>query len=190
MRLRYVDLRHGWEPAGTLQLLGHPQAITVQPKYWVIWKGEDIGTANLDLLKEFDKAQIWQARDVFPFAFLIPLERLSAAPPVISPNEVTPASQARREGPNRIIVQTQADTSMVLVISESWFSGWKVIVDGRETALVSVSNLLAVQLSAGTHTVAFQYDPLSFRIGLMVSALTLVLAFGLVIYEWRRPPGN
>ncbi len=184
-RLRYVDLRHGWEPAGTSRLLGHPNAITLQPKYWVIWKGEDVGAANLDLIKEFEKAQIWQAPDAFPFAFLIPVERLSAAASVIAPHEVTPATQARRESPNRIMVQTQADNSTVLVISESWFSGWKVMVDGREATLVSISNLLAVQLSAGTHTVAFQYDPLSFRIGLMVSALTLVLAFGLVIYEWR-----
>ncbi|MBI4632054.1 MAG: hypothetical protein HY740_10140 [Chloroflexi bacterium] len=148
-RLRYVDLRHGWEPAGTSQLLGHPNAITLQPKYWVIWKGEDVGAAKLDLIKEFEKAQIWQAPDAYPFA-----------------------------------------SSTVLVISESWFSGWKVMVDGREADLVSISNLLAVQLSAGTHLVAFQYDPLSFTIGWMVSALTLALSVGLVIFEWRRPPGN
>ena len=189
-RLRYVNLRHGWEPAGTSQLLGHPNAITLQPKYWVIWKGEDIGAANLELLKEFDKAQIWRARDAHPFAFLIPNERLNAAASVVAAHEVIPATQARREGPNRIVAQTQADTSAVLVISESWFSGWKVMVDGREAALVSISNLLAVQLPAGTHSVTFQYDPLSFRIGLIVSGLTLALAVGLVIFEWRRPPGN
>lgn len=189
-RLRYVDLRHGWAPAGTSRLLGHPNAITLQPKYWVIWKGEDVGAAKLDLIKEFEKAQIWQAPDAYPFAFLIPVERLSAAASVIAPHEVTPATQSRRESPNRIIVQTQADNSTVLVISESWFSGWKVMVDGREADLVSISNLLAVQLSAGTHLVAFQYDPLSFTIGWMVSALTLALSVGLVIFEWRRPPGN
>jgi hypothetical protein len=189
-RLRYVDLRHGWEPAGTSQLLGHPNAITLQPKYWVIWKGEDTGAANLELLKEFEKAQIWQAREAFPFAFLILNERMNAAASVVAANEVIPATQTRREGPNRIVAQTQADAPAVLVISESWFSGWKVTVDGREAALASVSNLLAVQLPAGAHTVTFQYDPLSFRIGLMVSGLTLALAVGLLIYEWRHPPGS
>ena len=50
--------------------------------------------------------------------------------------------------------------------------------------------LLFIGLPLGSVSTKPIYDPLSFRIGLMVSGLTLALAVGLLIYEWRHPLGS
>jgi uncharacterized membrane protein YfhO len=73
----------------------------------------------------------------------------------------------------------------VLVLTDTWYPGWKAKVDGREVPVERVDyTLRGVPIGAGAHTVEFTYEPLSWRIGWIVSALALaglavVLAVGL-----------
>ena len=62
----------------------------------------------------------------------------------------------------------------ILVASESYYPGWRAYVDGRETKILKADYVLrAVPLEAGEHIVRFVYDPLSFKVGAVVSAATL-----------------
>jgi len=184
-RMRFVDISDGWGAAPTNVVLGRPEAVTVQPKYWLIWEVETVDDPQAELLKQFGTLQIWRAPG-FPYAFLIPVNRLTREPFVVDSQEVASATSARRDGPNRIVIKATVDETSVLVISESWFIDWKVWVDGRIAPLESVSSLLAVQLTPGRHEVVFQYDPLAFKIGSGLSGLTLLLIIGLVLRERRR----
>ncbi len=183
--LRFVRITDGWKPTPANVRLGRPEAITLQPKYWLIWEVETVDVPQAELLKQFGTLQIWQAPG-FPYAFLVPIERLTREPFVIDPGEVTPAASARRDGPNRIVIEVTADVASALVVSESWFADWKVWVDERETPLDSVSSLLAVQLPPGKHHVVFQYDPPSLKFGAGITALTLLLIAGLVFRERKK----
>ncbi len=190
LRLRVLTIVDGWFPAMPASLLGPVEAVTLQPKYWLIWESEQVDRPQARLLRQFDTVQVWHTPGGFPYAFLVPAGRLTAQPPALDPREVRPVLSARRDGPNRVRVEAEADQASVLIISEAWFSGWKVIVGGQPAEIASVSGLLAVALPPGRHSVVFEYDPVSFKLGVAVSGLTLAFSAGMVIREWRRSKGR
>jgi Bacterial membrane protein YfhO len=93
--------------------------------------------------------------------------------------------------PERVVVRAAADRDGVLVLGDTYFPGWKATVDGRSAPVTQVDYVLrGVHVGPGTHTVEFSYEPLSWRIGWIVS---LVSALGLaaaaaVGWRRRRPP--
>jgi uncharacterized membrane protein YfhO len=80
----------------------------------------------------------------------------------------------------------------MLVLSDIHFPGWKATVDGREVPIERVDYLLrGVKLPAGAHDVEFAYEPASFRIGWIVSLLTLAgLGVAVALALWRRRRGQ
>jgi len=77
-------------------------------------------------------------------------------------------------------------------LADSWYPGWTAQVDG-EAVNVEVANAFfrAVRVPAGEHDVTFAYRPLSFRLGLAITAGTLsallsALLFTIVRTRLRR----
>jgi hypothetical protein len=174
LNLRSPTIVDGWIPSDSPLLLGNPEAIKLEPKYWLNWDSEEIDHSGHNLLAAIGSMQIWQEPDTYPYAFLVPIQDLLAADQIL-PKDVQPVDEVQRVGTNRVVVEADADPESVLIISESWFSGWKVSVDESPAELLSVSNLLAVQLSPGTHHIEFKYAPAAFTVGAIISGLTLLL---------------
>lgn len=79
-------------------------------------------------------------------------------------------------GANRIVLRAETRTAGILVLSDTWFPGWRVEVNGRERALLRVNHALrGVALESGSNRVEFVYRPYSFFAGLALSALMLCL---------------
>jgi hypothetical protein len=86
---------------------------------------------------------------------------------------------------DRLVVEASADRPGTLVVTDSWAPGWHAKVDGREVPISRADYLFrGVPVSAGTHRVEFEYRPLSWRIGWIVSLLSLVALVG--VLAWRR----
>jgi uncharacterized membrane protein YfhO len=70
------------------------------------------------------------------------------------------------------------------------YPGWKVTLDGEPADLHRVDYLLrGTTLPPGSHRVEFRYEPLSWRIGWIVSLLGLVglvAAVGVALRRRRR----
>jgi hypothetical protein len=82
--------------------------------------------------------------------------------------------------PNRIVVETDAPSPSVLVVSEIFYPGWEASVDGRAGRISLADYLLrAVALPAGRHRVEMRYTAPAARNGAIISALTIVLLLGL-----------
>ncbi len=183
--LRFAGSMDGWQPKGATSLVGRGDAIKLRSQYWITLKGERIDAAQAEQVDQVRDLQVWRVSDSFPYAFLVQEQRLLRVAPPIAPQEIVPAS-ARRDGPNRVIVQAEVTEPSFLVISESWFSDWRVTVDGYPQTVVSVSNLLAVRVQPGYHQVVFEYAPPSFTWGAVISGLTLVLLTAGIFYERRK----
>lgn len=85
--------------------------------------------------------------------------------------------------PNRLVIEVEADEAGWLVISDTWYPGWRAWVDGMEKPILHANYLFrAVELPAGEHQVILGYRPLSFFVGLAVSLVSLLLVFIL----WRN----
>ena len=85
--------------------------------------------------------------------------------------------------PNEVIVKAKVSQPKFLVLSDSYYPGWKAYVDGvREKVYVANYISRAVYLDAGEHTVRFVFDPFSFKAGLAITLLTIMLLLGYIIF--------
>jgi uncharacterized membrane protein YfhO len=91
-----------------------------------------------------------------------------------------------------IALETTAARATLLVLSEMAYPGWQVKVDGRPAQWLRVNYLLrGVALPPGQHRVEFYYRPWSFRLGAVVSGLTiLLLLLGGLRWQLTRRPGQ
>lgn len=84
-------------------------------------------------------------------------------------------------GPNEIVAQVNASQAGYLVLSEMFVNGWRAFVDGQEVPVVRANQLFrAIPLAAGAHQVQMIYDPPSFKIGAIISGITLVFVLGVL----------
>jgi len=76
--------------------------------------------------------------------------------------------------PQEIIFQVSAQNDKILFLSDTYYPGWKAYIDGRQTNIYRADYAFrAIVVPSGVHTGKFIYDPDSFRIGYMISFLSL-----------------
>lgn len=82
-----------------------------------------------------------------------------------------------------VSVESDSSSDSFLVLSDLYYPGWKVTVDGKPQEVVRTNYVLrGVSLSQGRHSIAFRYEPMYLYIGCAISLLGL-LAFGGLIFR-------
>ncbi|MAG36022.1 MAG: hypothetical protein CL878_07250 [Dehalococcoidia bacterium] len=95
--------------------------------------------------------------------------------------------------PERVTVETSATRPGILVLTDTYYPGWRATVDGRPANLLRANYLFrGVYVPAGAHQVEFAYHPAPFQRGLLVSGLALVAALAILVWPraLRARPGN
>lgn len=94
--------------------------------------------------------------------------------------------------PNRVIIQTQSKQNSLLFLSDTYYPGWEVLVDNKKSKIYRANYAFrSVALQKGTHTVEFFYYPDSFRLGLELSAFSVVcLILGMLFLSKRGKIGK
>lgn len=105
--------------------------------------------------------------------------------------EIAGGSQAlevrvAKYAPERVEIDADMAADGVVVLSEQYYPGWKVLIDGREGKILRADYALrAVALSEGNHKVTMVFDPLSLKLGAAISGLTLVGWLAFLVGYWR-----
>ncbi len=87
--------------------------------------------------------------------------------------------------PNHVTIHTNQQGNGFLVLLDSYFPGWTVTVDGEERKILQANHFYrAVQLGPGRHTLEFDFYPVGFTEGLIISGISLVILILLTIF-WR-----
>lgn len=90
-------------------------------------------------------------------------------------------------GTQQVAIQASATRRSELVLSDTWFPGWQVTVDGRSAPIDRVDYLLrGVPLSPGSHRIVFSYNPSSFRTGWLVSVVATFMVAAALVVAWTR----
>ena len=81
---------------------------------------------------------------------------------------------------NRIELETTSSKPVWLVAGEVFYPGWKAKVDGEKAEIYKANYVLrAVPVNSGRHTLVMEYDPWTFRLGALI---TLVTIFGILVW--------
>lgn len=79
--------------------------------------------------------------------------------------------------PHKITIETDSKRDGFLVLSEIFYPGWKVYIDGKKGEILRANGIFrAVYVKRGQHLVQFTFSPFSFKLGLWISTLTLLIA--------------
>ena len=91
---------------------------------------------------------------------------------------------------NNVLINASLQAPGVLVLADSYYPGWKVFVDGKQSKILQANHFFrGVDLEAGNHVVEFKYEPLSFKIGLAISLCTLLILMIVSLFKavhWRK----
>ena len=81
---------------------------------------------------------------------------------------------SRSEGTNEYTAKVNTTGSMLLVLSDRWYPGWKATVNGRNADVLRANGVFrAVEVPAGVSDVEFRFLPRSLLLGAAVSLFGL-----------------
>jgi hypothetical protein len=116
---------------------------------------------------------------------------VSQLPAVLKqPSEAAPASglpltnsvQVVRSRLNDVALRSAATGDSVLILSQTYYPGWKASIDGQPADLFPADmTLTGIRVPAGLHDVQVVFRPLSFKIGaaLSIAAAVVLLTIAL-----------
>ena len=163
---------------------------------------------------------VYENRDAFPQAFVVPrAEPLPERSRVLSalkqadlrqvvfledfepPGGLPDSSGRFRRAtistyePNHVVVEVDCDSPGYLVLSDPWYPGWSCTLDEHPTRLYRANYAFrAAAVPAGKHTVRFDFDPISYRRGRVISEASLaavaVLGLATILRRRHRRPEN
>jgi hypothetical protein len=88
---------------------------------------------------------------------------------------------------NEVVVQTKADHDGLLVLSDTYYPGWKAYVDGREHEIFQANVCQrAVEVPSGEHIVRFEFDSSTARTGFEITLASLLVTGMLLIASRRK----
>lgn len=110
-----------------------------------------------------------------------PSEVVYFSEPVPSPSnsgDVNSSVKIIEYSPHRISVDVKNDGDGFLILSDLYYPGWKVYVDGREERIYRAYTFLrGVFLKKGEHRVQFLFEPFSYRVGKIITFLFFLITF-------------
>ena len=162
-----------------VQILHNTRAL---PRAWLVTEAQAVdGEEALQRIRGESKQEFDPRRTVL-------LEVTPDELPALPGGELSPQSTTRMLSyePNHLLIETDAPTATVLVLSEIIYPGWEATVDGHQVRINVADFLLrAVALPAGKHRIELRYTASAARNGAIISAFTLLLLGALFVYERR-----
>ena len=103
-----------------------------------------------------------------------------------------------RTGRNSLSFRVNADAPALVFVSQVWYPGWRVYVDGKYGGEPYRTNYLfqGVLVDAGEHAVELWFEPAAWRVGWLLAALTALALIALAAWavvdrrRWGWSDGN
>jgi hypothetical protein len=171
--------------------------LLVRPDHVLVYRSQD--------------AVIYENRDALPRAFLVGRARrvnddqalrliddpafdlrtevlLDAGEPLAGSIAPVGRAEITNYAARRISVAVEASDDAYLVLLDTDYPGWRATIDAQPVAIRRADYLFrAVRVPPGQHTVEFVYDPISLRLGVLISLLAgLAVLGGLMVDVWTN----
>ena len=91
---------------------------------------------------------------------------------------------------NTVALYAQLETDAWIILTDTFYPGWKAVIDGRSEATIVPANYVfrAIYVPRGSHDIVFQYQPKYFSASIVVALITLLstCAGAVFIDRYRR----
>jgi len=89
---------------------------------------------------------------------------------------------------NRVLIETTSNQAGFLFLTDAYYPGWRVRLDGQEETVYQADYLFrAVLVPPGQHILEFTFDPVAFKIGLTVALTTVAVLVTAAIVSRKKP---
>jgi hypothetical protein len=160
-----------FQTAAGLKLYAEPGAF---PRAWVVNRvtGVTNGTEA--------RSMLGRPREEFTSAAFV-----TGSPPSLPPcNKAGMAREISSRGP-RVTLRAALPCPGLVVISQTFYPGWRAFVDGKPAKLYETDGFLdGVPAPAGEHRIELIYQPWTIRVGAAISLLSAILL--IVVYKRRN----
>ncbi len=100
------------------------------------------------------------------------------------------ACKVAEYGRNGLTVDFDLEGKGLLVVLDAYYPGWEATVDGERRPILKVAGLVrGVPVKGGERRMVMTYRPLPFRLGAVISLLTLLAVVLGLVGSRRRPTG-
>jgi uncharacterized membrane protein YfhO len=90
------------------------------------------------------------------------------------------------QGSGELDVQADSKAPGLLIVTDQYYPGWQAFVDGKPVPIFAVDGIFrGIFLDRGSHIVKFIYRPLSFAVGGIVSAISLLTTMISLVFSCR-----
>lgn len=87
-----------------------------------------------------------------------------------------------QETPDRVVLESRAEASGLLVLTDAWDPGWRAYVDDREAPVMRVNTLVrGVVVPAGLSRVEFRFRPRTWNLSLALAGAAAALVLWLAL---------
>jgi hypothetical protein len=175
-----------WRPVGYFEHLFVYQDPAPQPRAFVVHRAVVADEATVfDHMANanFDLRSAAFVEEPLPAALEIPHD---PAPDPATIDHGDRAEIARLEA-DEVELAVRARSRGLVVLSDTWHTGWRAEVDGNEAPVLLVNRFMrAVPVESGKHTVVMRYQPTRLYVGLGISLASLAAVLGFWFWALRR----
>ena len=112
---------------------------------------------------------------------------LDSVIPIHASQRLSAQAKFERYQNTLVTITARSNQDAILVFADSFYPGWKAFVDGKEAKIAKANYFFrAVALPKGNHRIEFKYEPWSFRLGLIISLLTLNSLFAVSLWKFFK----
>ena len=124
------------------------------------------------ILNENDSIKYLHQSDFNPDEFLI----LTDIPDEFPAQGMSGRAEILSYEPHRVLIEAKMETDGFLVLTDTYYPGWKVYVDREETKIYrAYSFLRAIFLKKGTHEILFVFSPPLYKAGKIITLISIIL---------------
>jgi len=88
---------------------------------------------------------------------------------------------------HRVDLSVTMDQPGILVLADANYPGWEATVNGSEQEILDVNSVFrGIFLPAGTHSISFQFRPVTLYWGLALATLSIALAVAIILVTYVR----
>jgi uncharacterized membrane protein YfhO len=90
--------------------------------------------------------------------------------------------------PQRVELAAALERPGLVILADTDYPGWRLTIDGQPAPIFRANRVMrGAAVPAGEHTLVYTYQPVSFRIGAIVSAAGWIALVVLAWSFWREP---